>query len=53
MTMEQFIDLCILAGCDYCDTIRGAALCNNRPTAVALSVLNSFLPVSRLCLPHV
>ncbi|ELR18579.1 XPG Iregion domain containing protein [Acanthamoeba castellanii str. Neff] len=23
MTMEQFIDLCILAGCDYCDTIRG------------------------------
>jgi flap endonuclease-1 len=24
LTMEQFIDLCILAGCDYCDTIRGA-----------------------------
>ncbi|ELR16683.1 uncharacterized protein ACA1_089310 [Acanthamoeba castellanii str. Neff] len=23
LTMEQFIDLCILAGCDYCDTIRG------------------------------
>lgn len=23
MTMEQFIDMCILAGCDYCDTIRG------------------------------
>jgi flap endonuclease-1 len=22
--MEQFIDLCILAGCDYCNTIRGA-----------------------------
>jgi len=20
---EQFIDLCILLGCDYCDTIRG------------------------------
>ena len=24
LTMEQFIDLCILAGCDYCNTIRGA-----------------------------
>ncbi|KAJ3206659.1 Elongation of fatty acids protein 2 [Entophlyctis luteolus] len=23
MTMEQFIDLCILLGCDYCDSIRG------------------------------
>lgn len=23
MTMEQFIDLCILLGCDYCPTIRG------------------------------
>ena len=22
-TMEQFIDLCILLGCDYCDSIRG------------------------------
>eukprot|EP01116_Phalansterium_solitarium_P011137 TRINITY_DN26745_c0_g1_i1.p1 TRINITY_DN26745_c0_g1~~TRINITY_DN26745_c0_g1_i1.p1 ORF type:complete len:392 (-),score=107.15 TRINITY_DN26745_c0_g1_i1:6-1181(-) len=22
-TMDQFIDLCILLGCDYCDTIRG------------------------------
>ena len=22
-TPEQFIDLCILMGCDYCDTIRG------------------------------
>ena len=24
MTQEQFIDVCILAGCDYCDTIKGA-----------------------------
>ena len=23
MSMEQFIDLCILLGCDYCDSIRG------------------------------
>ncbi|KAI9004117.1 PIN domain-like protein [Gaertneriomyces semiglobifer] len=23
MTMEQFIDLCILLGCDYCDSIKG------------------------------
>ena len=21
--MDQFIDLCILSGCDYCDSIRG------------------------------
>ncbi|GMT28010.1 hypothetical protein PFISCL1PPCAC_19307, partial [Pristionchus fissidentatus] len=23
MTMEQFVDLCIMLGCDYCGTIRG------------------------------
>lgn len=23
LTMEQFVDLCILLGCDYCETIRG------------------------------
>lgn len=23
VTMDQFIDICILCGCDYCDTIRG------------------------------
>ncbi|KAL6501367.1 Elongation of fatty acids protein 2 [Orobanche hederae] len=23
LTRDQFIDLCILSGCDYCDTIRG------------------------------
>ena len=23
VTMDQFIDVCILSGCDYCDTIRG------------------------------
>ena len=25
MTEDQFIDVCILAGCDYCDTIKGVA----------------------------
>merc|ERR1712146_156125 len=23
MTMDEFIDFCILCGCDYCDSIRG------------------------------
>merc|ERR1719434_45552 len=23
VTMDQFIDFCILSGCDYCDTIKG------------------------------
>lgn len=23
LTMEQFVDLCILLGCDYCESIRG------------------------------
>ncbi|MFS7951401.1 putative spleen exonuclease [Helianthus anomalus] len=23
LTMDQFIDLCILCGCDYCDSIKG------------------------------
>ncbi|XP_031403228.1 flap endonuclease 1 isoform X3 [Punica granatum] len=23
LSMEQFVDLCILSGCDYCDSIRG------------------------------
>ncbi|CAN6850189.1 unnamed protein product [Brassica oleracea] len=26
LTMDQFIDLCILSGCDYCDSIRGIFL---------------------------
>jgi flap endonuclease-1 len=24
LTMDQFIDTCILAGCDYCEPIKGA-----------------------------
>ncbi|KAG6532278.1 hypothetical protein ZIOFF_006118 [Zingiber officinale] len=27
LTMDQFIDLCILSGCDYCDNIKGGAIC--------------------------
>lgn len=23
MSLEQFVDLCILLGCDYCESIRG------------------------------
>ncbi len=23
MTQDQFVDLCILLGCDYCDKIKG------------------------------
>ncbi|KAG6499291.1 hypothetical protein ZIOFF_039048 [Zingiber officinale] len=26
LTMDQFIDLCILSGCDYCDNIKGRAI---------------------------
>lgn len=26
LTMDQFIDLCILSGCDYCDSIRGIVI---------------------------
>ena len=25
LTYDQFVDVCILAGCDYCETIRGIA----------------------------
>lgn len=25
LTYEQFVDVCILAGCDYCETIKGIA----------------------------
>ncbi|KAG6516570.1 hypothetical protein ZIOFF_027035 [Zingiber officinale] len=26
LTMDQFIDLCILSGCDYCDNIKGGEI---------------------------
>ena len=25
LTMAQFVDVCILSGCDYCETIKGVA----------------------------
>jgi flap endonuclease-1 len=31
LTMDQFVDLCILCGCDYCDTIRGGCFSSWRP----------------------
>lgn len=36
MSMEQFVDLCILLGCDYCDSIKGIG-----PTR-ALSLIRQF-----------
>ena len=26
LNMDEFIDLCILLGCDYCDTIKGLSM---------------------------
>lgn len=31
LTADQFIDMCILCGCDYCGTIRGAYLRSDNP----------------------
>lgn len=38
LSMDQFIDLCILSGCDYCDSIRGA---EDSCLLVQLFILNS------------
>lgn len=27
LTADQFVDLCILCGCDYCGSIKGQLLC--------------------------
>jgi flap endonuclease-1 len=27
VTYDQFVDICILAGCDYCEQIKGAQEC--------------------------
>ncbi|KAF5946852.1 hypothetical protein HYC85_017080 [Camellia sinensis] len=32
LTMDQFIDLCILCGCDYCDSIRAGKVRSNKIT---------------------
>lgn len=29
LTMDQFIDLCIMLGCDYCPTIEGIGMCKS------------------------
>eukprot|EP00747_Dinoflagellata_sp_TGD_P202205 gnl/TRDRNA2_/TRDRNA2_75694_c1_seq1.p1 gnl/TRDRNA2_/TRDRNA2_75694_c1~~gnl/TRDRNA2_/TRDRNA2_75694_c1_seq1.p1 ORF type:complete len:397 (-),score=72.38 gnl/TRDRNA2_/TRDRNA2_75694_c1_seq1:28-1218(-) len=39
LTMDQFIDFCILSGCDYCDTIRGVG----QSTAIKLLVQHGSL----------
>lgn len=43
LTMDQFVDLCILCGCDYCDTIRGDCVV----TTTSVHVFG-LLPVSLL-----
>lgn len=46
ITADQFIDVCILCGCDYCGTIRGAPT----PSASHLAGLLSGLPpAAALC----
>merc|ERR1712226_277854 len=39
ITMDQFIDFCILSGCDYCDTIKGVG----PSTAIKLVMEHGFL----------
>ena len=29
LTPDQFVDLCILCGCDYCGTIKGMLFCSS------------------------
>merc|ERR1711962_1868579 len=36
MTPEQFVDLCILLGCDYVDKIKGRPLAKLRPNVLSL-----------------
>lgn len=43
LTMDQFIDLCILSGCDYCDSIRG----------IKILVLNVNVKASDILMFHV
>jgi flap endonuclease-1 len=39
ITMDQFIDLCILCGCDYCDSIKGilSQFSSNLPHKTSMS----------------
>jgi hypothetical protein len=47
LTMDQFIDLCILSGCDYCKNIRGFTpfrlFCNAYTMPKYDSVIHAFL----------
>ncbi|KAF7459042.1 putative Flap endonuclease 1 [Cryptosporidium felis] len=42
ITMDQFIDLCILSGCDYCGTIRGIG------TATAFKLLKKYKNIENI-----
>ncbi|CAJ1401380.1 unnamed protein product [Effrenium voratum] len=43
ITMDQFIDFCILCGCDYCDTLKGVG----PSTAIKLMVQHGTLEKAR------
>jgi flap endonuclease-1 len=42
ITHEQFVDLCILLGCDYCDTIRGVG------PKTALKLIREYKSIERI-----
>ncbi|RYE83162.1 MAG: hypothetical protein EOO65_04390 [Methanosarcinales archaeon] len=43
LTMDQFVDVCILAGCDYCEPIRGIAATTAYKQVKALGDLHKVL----------
>lgn len=43
MTMDQFIDLCILLGCDYLDSVKGVG-----PTT-AIKLLKQYGSIEKVC----
>ena len=54
LTEEQFIDMCILCGCDYCGTIRGEEKTRSQRKCPAHLQLNSIHGnlVRGLSIPH-
>lgn len=45
-TMDQFIDLCILLGCDYCDTIKGVG------PETSFKLIKEYKSIEKI-LPHI
>ncbi len=41
MTQDQFVDLCILLGCDYCDKIKGVGP-KNALKLIQVTIVNQF-----------